>query len=1020
MLPYLPIDRFFTSLAKKYKDKVIGVILSGNATDGTQGLKAIKKAGGLTFAQDATAKYNSMPASAIQEGAADHILPPAGIAAAIVNLGRTGPAAQPAVAKKKQDPGGTEKDLERILAVVRKRTGVDFSHYKISTVKRRLYHRMLQCRSKTIREYIKLLEDKKSAEAEHLYQDFLIHVTGFFRDVEVFRYLKNVFLPELIRNAEPHKFLRIWVPACSTGEEAYSIAMLVTEILDRSPARIPVQIFATDISAEAIRTARIGEYSKSDLKNVGKKRIDRFFVKVNDRYRVARELREMCVFAPHNLLSDPPFSRIDLVSCRNLLIYFDPAAQKKAVTALHQALRPGGFLLLGRSESIGASGAFFTRVNNRYNIYTRNKTSGAQQFLELEPARGRTAVHAHEQEFVKKLAAADSTKLDAAINALLLSRFMPACAVINRSMEILQFRGSTSIYLGHPPGKASLNILKMTRPEFALELPSAIHKVFKTGKEVSKPGIEIKVNSVFRTVSLDVIPLIADPNDPLLLVVFSMCEQAEERPGAEDLKSGRRTKKLSEELSSLRAEMHALIEQQETANEQLQAANEEIVSSNEEFQTVNEELETSKEEIEASNEELLVTNQELQMRNDLLTESYNYSEAIINTIHEPLIVLDENLNVKSASRSFYRKFQTTKEETEGRPLFELGNKQWRIPGLSELLEALISKNTDFHNFEVAHTFPGIGERILLLNAHRIVQKNHRKQLILLAIEDVTERSRHYLREKELLHKDIRVHKADKEALEKAVTRRTRQLEQKNKELERANKDLTSFTYVSSHDLQEPLRKIQNFVTCILLEEEKNLSDTGKSYFRRMGETAKRMQRLIEDLLNYSRVKSSEHSPEDTDLGLLLEEVIKDFEEALDKKGAVVEFTPLGRANVIVFQFRQLFYNLLSNSLKFSDPAVPLRIVIKSRVTGPGKIRNKNLSPKMKYLHLTFTDNGIGFDPQYRDRIFEVFQRLHSVEEYRGTGIGLAICKKIVENHDGVITADGRPGKGARFDIYIPL
>lgn len=1024
VLPYLPIDSFFISMAGTYKNKVAGVILSGNATDGTQGLKAIREAGGVTFAQDASAKYKSMPLSAIREDVVDHVLRPAEIAAELGNIARGGPGKQTARKKKEKRAETTNEDLKKIFVIVRTATGVDFSHYKISTIKRRLHHRMVQCGTETIKAYIKLLSGKKG-EVDKLYRDLLINVTSFFRDSEIFRYLKSTLFPKMLQSKAAGEEFRIWVPACSTGEEAYSIAMLIVEAQDKLSVKIPVHIFATDISTEAIRDARAGEYSKIDMTAVSQKRIDRFFTKKEDRYRVNRQLREMCVFAPQNLLSDPPFSRIDFVSCRNLLIYFDPVAQKKAIATFHFALRPSGYLLLGKSETISTSLPFFTRTSPKHNIYRRNKVAGERSQAGPAPLFHQPVIRGgSEKKHAKKAAPAESVDIDSAIDASLLSRFMPACAVINRNMEIVQFRGSTSLFLSHPAGKASLNILKMARPEFAFELRSAINSVFKKREPLRKTGIEMKIGPAFRTVALEVSPLNVAGNDPLLLVVFTL-QEAEPVPGVKDrngkpVKDDRKVKTLTEKLNNARAEMHAMVELQETINEQLQSANEEIVSSNEEFQTLNEELETSKEEIEASNEELLSTNQELQMRNDLLTESYNYSESIIATIHEPMVVLNDEFRVKSASKSFYKTFLTTREETEGVSLFELGNKQWQIPQLKEMLEDVLSREVDFDNFEVTHTFPGIGEKVMLLNAHRIVQKKHREKLILLAIEDITERSRHHLREKERLVRDIDLHKADKEELEKAVRKRTRELEQKNRELESANKELTAFTYVSSHDLQEPLRKIRNFAGCLLAEEEHNLSETGKDYLARMSKTAMRMQTLIDDLLTYSRTRNSERNFERVSLDLLMKEVIKDVDENLKEKGATIKVGPLGRAKVIPFQFRQLMHNLVVNSLKFSKPRVKPQILVKSKIVADGKRANEKLAAKTKYLNISVIDNGIGFDLRYSERIFEVFQRLHSFEAYKGTGIGLAICKRIVENHHGVITATGKLNKGARFDIFLPL
>jgi two-component system CheB/CheR fusion protein len=473
--------------------------------------------------------------------------------------------------------------------------------------------------------------------------------------------------------------------------------------------------------------------------------------------------------------------------------------------------------------------------------------------------------------------------------------------------------------------------------------------------------------------------------------------------------------------------MHVYVQEQEAATEELQSANEEVVSTNEELQTVNEELETSKEEIESTNEELTTTNQELQTRNELLQESYEYGEAIIATINEPILILDKNLCIKSANKAFYHKFKVKEAETVGMQLYDLGNKQWNIPRLRELLEDIIPKNSYFHDFELTHTFPDIGERIMLLNASRIIQKTHQEQLILLAINDVTETVQFQRKEKERLNKDILESKSYSMKLENAVEARTKEIEQakevleeKNHELERINKELESFAYVSSHDLQEPLRKIQTFAGRILEKENQNLSDKGKGYFSRMQEAARRMQALIDDLLTYSRTNATERKFEKTDLNLLIGEVKVDLKEVLQEKQATIVATELCEVNVIRFQFRQLLYNLITNALKFSKPGIPPHITIKSRVIIARKQNKESLVYGKTYCHITVADKGIGFEPEFKDRIFEIFQRLHGKNEYEGNGIGLSIVKKIVENHEGTIIATSELNKGASFDIYLPV
>ncbi|TDD75461.1 CheR family methyltransferase [Flavobacterium caseinilyticum] len=754
----LTIDLLFSSLAETHKENVIGVVLSGYASDGMMGLKAIKDAGGITFAQDDTAQAESMPKSAISKGVVDYILSPVEIAKELVRLSKKGIPKSPLPKKEVKEKAiileNDQYDINTIFELLLKETGVDFSHYKMPTIKRRINHKMQQNGIKTIQEYVKLLLSKNN-EIEILYTDLLINVTSFFRETETFQFLRTNLLPNILRNKSQDETLRIWVPACSTGQEAYSIAMIISELQEDQVNKIPVQIFATDLSENVIRDARNGEYSRSDVESIPQNYLTRYFTKVGDNYRIIKDLREMCIFAPHNILRDPPFSRMDFVSCCNLLIYFDSAAQKKVFTSLHFAMNDTGYLMLGKAESTGTSSQLFTLINNKFKIYSRKNNLGVRKILELTPRFTRSSMPTKKtsNNIIPKNIIVDQENIETAIDSALLSNYMPACAVVNKDMEILQFRGPISSYLEHASGRASLNILKMARPEFAFELRNAINKAIETKGTISKSGIEIKIDSVLRLMSFEVSPLKIEWEEPLLLIVFKPQEAIENLIGIDPTHTSNGTlkdikiKKLAEELNSTRAERISIIETQETIYEELQAANEEIVSSNEEFQTLNEELETSKEEIEATNEELISTNQELQMRHDLLIESHEYSEAIIATIHEPMLVLNKDFNVISANKSFYKKFLVDKEETEGKLLFDLGNKQWDIKELRKALNDILSQNSSFEDFEVTHTFSAIGERIMLLNAHLIIQKTNKEQLILLAIEDITDRSRYYLKEK---------------------------------------------------------------------------------------------------------------------------------------------------------------------------------------------------------------------------------------------------------------------------------
>lgn len=1037
------IDNLFTSLAEAQKERVIGIILSGSASDGTLGMKAIKQEGGLTFAQDDSAKFPSMPRSAIASGAVDFILSPKEIALELARLSK-----HPFAGNKEVKPGqensvpNSDPDLKSILNLLHKVRGVDFSQYKMNTVKRRIGRRMLLYKIKTLGEYARLLHEK-AEEPDILYQDLLINVTNFFRDTDAHKYLKSTLFPKLFKTKRQGDRIRIWVPACSTGEEAFSLAMLLVEVQDNQAENIPVQVFATDLSEKAISKARIGIYNKEDLEAVSPKRIQRFFTKTDNKFRIAKSIRDICVFAPHNILSDPPFSRLDFISCCNLFIYLDIAAQKRALGTFHYALNPGGYLMLGKSETISSSADLFTGVNKKFKIFSRKKSSGMTKLPVLSPGYTRPSAPpenlpgnmANNPVAAKKRSARANGGLDSVIDAVLVAGFMPASVVINYEMDVQQFRGSTDLYLTHAAGKATFNILKMVRPEIAFELRSAISKSIKTKQRVRKSEVEMKWNATHYLVSIEVVPLNIEWDEPLLLILFSEKEQVENfnRPGEKNTSPAkdRRIKKLEEELALAREDALAFSREQQEFTEELQSANEEVVSSNEELQTINEELETSKEEIESVNEELITTNQELQTRNDLLNESYDYIEAISATINESMIVLDKSLHVKSANKSFYKVFGVTEEETEGEILYNLGNKQWNIPRLRELLEDIIPRNAHFHDFEVTHTFPAIGEKTMLLNATRIIRKTHGEELLLLTIQDITE-----IRQKtlELQRKELVIHakeitkkNAEKVKLEKAVEERTRELEKangslegKNAELQKMNKELESFTYISSHDLQEPIRKIQTFAGMILEKEHQHLSDKGKNYFLLIQKSADRMRMLIQDLLAFSRLGTQKRKFEKTSLAQIVEEVQQNLKDAIIEKHAIIEVGEMCEASIIPFQFLQLMHNLISNALKFSTPNRPPHIVIKSRVVKSSK-GNADLLPGHKQCcHITVSDNGIGFEQKFGEQIFEVFQRLHNKDDYSGTGIGLAIVKKVVENHNGVITATGTLNKGASFDIYIPV
>ena len=748
--PAISIDILFSSLAETHKKNVIGVVLSGSARDGTIGLRDIKLAGGVTFAQDDSARFVSMPNSAIADGTVDYIMSPKEIGIELTRMSQNPTLIREMTKKSVAIEFDTNNpDLKSIVQHLHNKKNVDFRHYKMNTINRRILRRMLINKSKSLKQYSELLT-VNIAETDLLYQDLLINVTSFFRDTDAFLLLKNTILPKLFKSKESGETLRIWVTACATGEEVYSIAVLLYEIKEETKLDIAFQIFASDLSTEAIGIARMGEYTMAQLSGVSPDRVERFFTKSKNKYRIAKSLRDVCIFAHHNVLGDPPFSRMDFISCRNMLIYLDINAQKKVMSTFHYALNEGGFLMLGKSETIGISAHLFTTIDKKYKFYSRKKNTDHRSIPNMNFRNSYITMpnkNSSPNIPTQKTSLSSTGNLSQAFDAVLLEHHVPASVIINYDLDILQFRGSTGLYLQHSSGKASFNILKMVHIEITFELRNAIHHAIKTKKPVRKMGIEmnrdLKDNSI-QIVNIEVVPLNLEGEEPLLIVVFTGHQQIEsddDPKKVEQKKSiakNQRIKKLEEELTSARADMGAITHDQEAANEELQSANEEIVSSNEELQSLNEELETSKEEIESTNEELTTSNHELHIRIQQVEELNNYNEAILSTVHEPVLILDKDFKIKSANKSFYKTFQVREEDSVGKSLYKLGNNQWNILGLRKLLEEIVPKNNSFYDFEVEHDFPVIGAKTMLLNAHRIVQQSMNEELIVLTIVDVTE------------------------------------------------------------------------------------------------------------------------------------------------------------------------------------------------------------------------------------------------------------------------------------------
>jgi len=677
----MPIDHFLASLAEDRKDKAIGVILSGTASDGTLGLNAIKAEGGFTFAQDGTAKYDSMPKSAIAAGYVDYILPPQQIAAELTWIGRH-PYVVPGKAVAKAQPV-LEDVLGKIFHWLRDATGVDFSHYKKATIIRRIKRRMVLRKVESLADYVAGLQNNR-AELEALYGDMLINVTSFFREPETFETLRSEVLPQLLIDRPPEAPLRIWVPACSTGEEAYSIAICAVEFLRERESTVGLQIFATDVSDPALDKARAGRYTESEVREVSPERLERFFTRMEGVYEVNKRVRDYCIFAKQNIISDPPFSQLDLISCRNLLIYLDGILQKKLLPIFHYALRPTGFLVLGRSEGANEFADLFRLISRKGRIFAKKP----------KPLEERTFSTLNEWAAMAPRAVAlplppsKEFDLQKEVTRTLLADYTPPGVVVNSDLEIVQFHGHTGPYLDPAAGVASLRLLKMAREGLPLELRSAIHQAQEGNKRVLKEGIRISSGGETREIGIEVRPLKVDSlNRRHFLVLFREAAVPKSAPKTTAGKKGANRASevlaLTQQLDQNRSELQDMIEQFAIRNEELQTANEEIQSNFEELQSTNEELETAKEELQATNEELTTVNEELRSRNLDLSVSNNDLNNVIANINIPILILGSDLRIRRVNPSAEAMLNLIPADV-GRPITDL-RLALDVPGLEALV-----------------------------------------------------------------------------------------------------------------------------------------------------------------------------------------------------------------------------------------------------------------------------------------------------------------------------------------------
>jgi two-component system, chemotaxis family, CheB/CheR fusion protein len=671
-VPHMPIDHLFRSLASIQKSRAIGVVLSGNGTDGAIALQAIKAGGGITFAQDeATAKYPSMPRAAVLDGNIDYVLRPREIAQRLQHIGRHAYTRQDVPAPAVPPPGADPTaDIIRLLL---SRTSVDFSHYKQATVRRRILRRMALLNLHEPADYLTVLKDD-AGELQALYQDLLIRVTQFFRDPAAFEALKTKVFPHFLQGRRGQAPIRVWVAGCATGEEVYSLAICLLEFLDAQSHPVAVKILATDLNDTALEKARSGSYLDNIEIDVSAERLRRFFVRTDTGYQISKAVRELCVFSRHNLTADPPFSRIDLVSCRNVLIYMDQALQRRVLPTLHYSLNPDGFLFLGSSENIGTFTDLFSVADAKHRIFSK-KPVAAGVILDYNPqlAAEGWARPPGRTEGPPVWNALDVQK---EADRILLARFAPVGVVVDEAMTVLQFRGRTASYLEPAPGMASLDLFRMLREGLLAEVRSAVTQAKSENTVTTRDGLFVIDGEEARPVRIEVIPFKVAPAGVRFFLVLFVEAPAPPAPPAPPTPAVRATAaeqqavQLQQELSALREYLQSVIEEQESTNEELKSANEEILSSNEELQSTNEELQTAKEEAQSANEELATVNEELRHRNAELARVNSDLVNLLSGVGIPIVMVGRDLRIRRFTPLAERLFNLIPTDV-GRPIGDM-------------------------------------------------------------------------------------------------------------------------------------------------------------------------------------------------------------------------------------------------------------------------------------------------------------------------------------------------------------
>ncbi len=1103
--PNNAIDVFFESLAADKKEQAIGIILSGTGTDGTKGIEAIKKNKGLVVVQDPlTAAFDGMPNSAINSGFSDMVLSPDMMPDELMEYLKESPVLQSFNEFSQKD----EMVLREILQSVKQATGNDFTHYKRPTLFRRLAKRMMEINIPSLEEY-KTFLSQNPQELKVLGKDFLINVTRFFRDTEAFEHLRTTVVPAIVADKKNKDQIKVWSVACSSGEEAYSLAILFAEYLGREKlSDLQVKIFATDVDPQSLDTASKGIYQKNIEKDLPPHILKKYFVKDEDHYRISSDIRKMVVFAKHDILKDPPFSKMDLVLCRNMLIYIEPYLQAKAMQKIHFSLNLNGFLFLGSSENIGVLSNAMEEVSRKWKIYkcvSKTNTIETETFIIPQASRMAVPGEAHNKNPLKDLA--EIFKETISEDRVIAGIF------IDKEFNVKQAIGNFKSFLEFPEGSFHFNLLKMVAPDLSVALGVHIRKCMAINEKVIVKKIPVHEGKSVRYVNLIVKPYLQTVKytQPFVFIVLEEVEPEvvqgkSKKRGNIDLAS--HTEQLEKELRESRENLQAIIEELESANEELQSNNEEMISTNEELQSTNEELQSLNEELHTVSAEHQNKIKELLELNDDMNNYFSNSDigqvfidkkllirkfnpnvsSIINLINSDIgrSLVDITLNLRDPNfindiKEVIRNGKPIEKEVtldNDRHFITRINPYMKrdksIDGavinfidvteskkLSGILEGVFNSSTngiaakkavrDEDNRIIDFTYLAANETYAQMfgkPVSSLIGKNMKQVFPATPQEyfnmccSVIEtgniaNSEHYIEKDDKwfevtvvkmfdgfvsTHTDITEKKKSTELIAMSyqeLKNTSEQLVDSNMQLERSNMDLIQFASVASHDLKEPLRKIQVFGNILSEKLKEKFSDEDLAYLNKITHASRRMQILIEDVLTLSKLSNNDLPRSAVNLEKIIRRILDDLEITIAEAKACIHVGSLPVIQAVPGQLHQLFQNLISNSLKFNDKKTPAINITEKPMKGQILADfGVNGADPGNFICIEVADNGIGFDEQYVDKIFGIFQRLNG-RQFDGTGIGLAIVKKIVENHGGSIKASSTPGTGTTFRIFLP-